>query len=578
MPRMRMTLFAKFFIASVVCAVTGYTLHHNTNLLSPVLPKKNTAMAAATAPVHDVPEFRIDCMAWMAQSGLNLANGGAQTAAGSLMEQKGVRVTIIHQDSTEVMQSDLLACAEELQSGKAACTKGAQYVVVMGDGSGPFLAATNEKLRKIGMSAKAISPLGVSRGEDAFMAPPVVRDNPRLAAGLTVAAVVPDGDWNIVQNYILNNSALGLCNNPDFKTYDPACVNWWPTDTFTQAAEIYNAAACEERPVVRAGVKTGETKKICVDAVTTWTPADVTVARGRGGVVRIVSTKDYSNQMHAVLIGLDSWNTAHSDQVVNLLSAVYEAGEVLATDPDAQHRAGELNHKIYGGENGAWWQKYYRGTTEKDAQGLMVELGGSHAYTLPEALHAFGMLPGTENSFGTAYTFFGNLAHRQYPNVVPAPLPLREVLDTTYLETLAVRTNARSLPLKNAFVSGVPAKRALAQTTWNIHFKTGSAELEADAILDLRAIKVSLIVANESYAAIHGHTDSVGNPATNLTLSEQRALAVKTWLEHEAPGDFPTGRLTAEGHGHLVPVAPNNTEGNRAKNRRVDIVVRARQQ
>jgi outer membrane protein OmpA-like peptidoglycan-associated protein len=69
---------------------------------------------------------------------------------------------------------------------------------------------------------------------------------------------------------------------------------------------------------------------------------------------------------------------------------------------------------------------------------------------------------------------------------------------------------------------------------------------------------------------IEGHTDNVGTPASNLTLSDARAAAVKAALV----GDFGIdgGRLTTKGFGDTKPAVPNTTATGRAQNRRVEVV------
>ncbi len=67
---------------------------------------------------------------------------------------------------------------------------------------------------------------------------------------------------------------------------------------------------------------------------------------------------------------------------------------------------------------------------------------------------------------------------------------------------------------------------------------------------------------------MQGHTDNVGNDAYNQTLSEARARSVVGWLtQHGVASD----RLTSKGFGKTMPVAPNTTDEERAKNRRVEI-------
>jgi outer membrane protein OmpA-like peptidoglycan-associated protein len=69
---------------------------------------------------------------------------------------------------------------------------------------------------------------------------------------------------------------------------------------------------------------------------------------------------------------------------------------------------------------------------------------------------------------------------------------------------------------------------------------------------------------------ISGHTDNVGTPASNLTLSNNRALAVVNYLKEQG---IAANRLQAKGYGETRPVAGNNTEAERAKNRRTEVKV-----
>ncbi len=67
---------------------------------------------------------------------------------------------------------------------------------------------------------------------------------------------------------------------------------------------------------------------------------------------------------------------------------------------------------------------------------------------------------------------------------------------------------------------------------------------------------------------VGGHTDNVGTPAYNLKLSQARAASVVAWLGQNGVAQ---GRLTAVGYGLTRPVADNDSEEGRAKNRRVEI-------
>ena len=72
------------------------------------------------------------------------------------------------------------------------------------------------------------------------------------------------------------------------------------------------------------------------------------------------------------------------------------------------------------------------------------------------------------------------------------------------------------------------------------------------------------------HVLIEGHTDNKASARYNLYLSQRRARAVMQWLI--AAGVHP-GRLSVEGRGLSCPVASNDTEEGRAKNRRVQVYI-----
>jgi outer membrane protein OmpA-like peptidoglycan-associated protein len=104
-------------------------------------------------------------------------------------------------------------------------------------------------------------------------------------------------------------------------------------------------------------------------------------------------------------------------------------------------------------------------------------------------------------------------------------------------------------------------------------FEFGSSTLSADAKTRLTEVAQRLTDDASGTVTITGHTDSIGDDAGNLTLSQQRADAVKTALA-EVTG--PTLVLEVDAKGEAEPVAPNDIEGRdnpdgRARNRRVTV-------
>ncbi|HRN43031.1 MAG TPA: OmpA family protein, partial [Vicingus sp.] len=104
----------------------------------------------------------------------------------------------------------------------------------------------------------------------------------------------------------------------------------------------------------------------------------------------------------------------------------------------------------------------------------------------------------------------------------------------------------------------------------NINFATNSFEITPKIILVLNEFIAFLKDNPTVKVAIHGHTDNVGDANQNLALSENRAKEVYNYLILE---DIEPSRLSFKGFGSTKPIADNNTEEGKAKNRRTEFVV-----
>jgi OOP family OmpA-OmpF porin len=551
----------------------------------PQLPATSGVQPAAVKAValpgdqpgcEDQPEVRFFHWAWNAQMGMMFATGGKQATEGSLMCQHGVNLKLTREDDSSKMQEALVAFASALKDGDRNPQKGAHFVAIMGDGSATFLKGLNDTLSRLGpeYTAKVVGSAGYSRGEDKFMGPPDWKANPAASRGGLVSGYLRDGDWNIAQKWLGDN---GLCNNPDEKTWDANCLNWVATSDYIDAAEKYIANYCETRPVVSNGKRTGDTRKVCVNGVVTWTPGDVTVAQKRGGLVSIVSTKEYSSQMPNTIIGIDKWMKDNPKLVEGMLEAIFQGSDQVKSNPAALHKAAEVSAVTYGENDGTYWEKYYDGTRERDKTGLLVELGGSSVNNLADNLVLFGLVPGSSNLFSATYRVFGDIVKQQYPDLVPSYFPVGEILDTSYVQAIAGRSQAGQTTVaaadQPAFTPSAQVRNVVSRKSWQINFQTGSANFSPETERELDRLLQDLLVASGTVVEVHGHTDNVGNPKTNMDLSESRAFAVKQWLESKAPVNFPEGRIRVFAHGQENPVAPNATDAGRARNRRVDIVL-----
>ncbi len=113
-----------------------------------------------------------------------------------------------------------------------------------------------------------------------------------------------------------------------------------------------------------------------------------------------------------------------------------------------------------------------------------------------------------------------------------------------------------------------PAPPAPLEVLTGNHFAFNSASLTPGAIAELSDTLDSLRNDPELRIRIEGYTDSVGSDAYNLRLSERRADAVKRYLVSEG---IAADRIQTRGFGEASPVADNDTETGRARNRRVEV-------
>lgn len=547
-----------------------------------VLPDVKDAQVQNVTPVAlpEAGEASIDSVLirgsiweWNSQMGLIFANGGAKTTKGSLMAKRNVNLQLTRQDDTVKMQEELIACAKEVAGGAKQCSVGANFVIIMGDGAGQFAAGVNPQLKKLGdkYQLAVIASPGYSRGEDAFMAEPAVKRDPKNAKGILVAGVLRDGDWNIALKWAGDN---GIKNNPDEKTYDPDAINWISSVDYNAAAADYVAKKCDDRKVVKDGKVTSEIKKVCINAIVTWTPGDVTAVQQRGGLVKVVSSKEYRSQMPSVVIGPRAFFEANRVEVTNMVAAIFEGGDQVKAFDQSLRKAAELSAKLYADQDGKYWYKYFKGVVETDREGNKVELGGSAVNNLADNLILFGLVPGSNDNFRSTYTTFANIAVQQYPALFKeTPIP-----DVKELEDKSFITGAQAIMSEAGAVADVPSytKSAtgsvISAKDYSINFDIGKATLTPSGVKQLLELKDSLAITG-LFIKVNGYTDNTGDEHKNLVLSQARANAIKAFLQAKAPENFPDNRFEVKGHGSSDPVEDNGTEKGRAANRRVQIVL-----
>jgi outer membrane protein OmpA-like peptidoglycan-associated protein len=102
----------------------------------------------------------------------------------------------------------------------------------------------------------------------------------------------------------------------------------------------------------------------------------------------------------------------------------------------------------------------------------------------------------------------------------------------------------------------------------NLFFATGKAELRPESIPELERVVALLRTEPRLSLELAGHTDDIGTDTLNISLSERRAKAVQDYLVTQ---QIEAWRTIVRGYGAREPLAPNTTEADRRRNRRVEI-------
>jgi len=114
-----------------------------------------------------------------------------------------------------------------------------------------------------------------------------------------------------------------------------------------------------------------------------------------------------------------------------------------------------------------------------------------------------------------------------------------------------------------------PVQQILKEAFNNLDFEYNKAIIKSASFASLDELSDVLKQTNWNLI-LSGHTDNIGSEEFNLKLSTKRAEAVKDYLINKG---IAAERITAKGFGETMPIAPNDTEQNRALNRRVEFFI-----
>lgn len=551
--------------------LNGTDVNNVTNAEKITLPTTEISSEVSSKPL-----VRIAGYAWNAASGFIVSNGGPKTTKGSLMEKNGVNLEIIRQDWLSELRNMQMKFIEEFDGGEAFPTsdKSVFAIVIMGDGAPFYISSAqkslDEKYGKGKYHLQVMGAVGMSYGEDKLIGPPNWKSDPKSMKGAVISAVLGDGDWVTTVNYCFAN---GLKVNPDPTTYDADAVNIYPSenDDYIKSAEELIKSQTTGWTVtlkeVNNGKLTGKSVNRKIDGCATWTPGDKTVFDKLSGFVDIVSTKEFNNQMPAVLIGVKEWATKNPEIVSNILKSALTASNQMKNYEDWKVRASEAVATTYNMETPEYWYKMFKGQ-QGTKNGLTYNMGGSKVFNYADGMQYFGMTDGV-NRYKSVYnqvsSYLKELNPFGFNENVGAVVPYEEAVNLFFLKNI---NDIESTAADKADYS-TQATEVMASGEWKINFSSGSAALQNSSNKDLEKIYNLLVQAENSKLTIVGHTDNVGNSDANLALSKNRGQAVVDYLKQKG---IPENRFQLiDGKGQSEPVADNSSESGKSKNRRVVI-------
>lgn len=532
-----------------------------------------------SSEVSNQPKVRIAEYAWNGNSGMIAANGGPNTTEGSLMEAAGVNLEIVRIDGINDLRNMQVKFVEEFDAGNAnpSSDKSAFAVSIMGDGAPFYITTTQKRLDetfgKDKYHVQAIGAVGLSYGEDKLIGPKEWRDNPQSMKGSVISAVIGDGDWVLAVNYAFAN---GLHVNPDPSTYDADAVNFVPApnDDFIEAVKdlIKSQKTGYEVPlkVVKDGKLTGETVSKKIDGAVTWTPGDKMAFDALTGFTDVVTTRDFVNQMATTIIVIKEWAMQNEKIVTNILKQSFVAANQIKQYDEWARFASEAVCKTYNFETPKYWYDLFKGQ-KGTKNGLDYTIGGTRVFNYADAMQYYGITDGN-NRYKSVYNQVSNYLTELNPcdfNSVckDGVTPYEDAVNLYFMKSVTDIDAGESIKPDYSETK----TQVMASGHWNINFVTGSSTIQGSSNATLNTIYNLLVQAEDSKLEIIGHTDNVGNPKSNMALSNGRANAVVDYLVNK--GISRDRFQLVEGRGDTEPIAPNTTDAGRAQNRRVDITL-----
>jgi NitT/TauT family transport system substrate-binding protein len=306
----------------------------------------------------------------------------------------------------------------------------------------------------------------------------------------------------------------------------------------------FTASAVDAANLFKAGT---------VDAAVSWSPDVYMAAKERGHI--LASTKEATNLIADIFVARGDFLEQHPEDVRRFTAGWLKGVDQANANPD---KAAVL------------LAKSFSGIGLDDAKGMLQDVklpsyAENRAFFEPQG----GAIANYQSIYKTAQGIW-----RRIGKISDVYEPYQTV-DTRFLEGAAeyfpAGTEAAAKP---EFEFKAPPSRTatpILTKKVSVFFPTGSSTLDenAKAVLETQVVDLAATFGS-AYLRIAGNTDNVGSRDSNVRLSRARADAVAQFLVTKG---FERNKFEVVGNGPDKPVATNDTDEGRAKNRRTDFEV-----
>ena len=295
-----------------------------------------------------------------------------------------------------------------------------------------------------------------------------------------------------------------------------------------------------------------------VDAAVVWSPDDEACLSSVAGSRILESTKSASNIIADVFIAKKEWVDKNGKRLQQLYEGWMKGAAEINSNDANKRKAAKILSENFEGINEDWAYKAINNVR------LCTHGDNQNFYGInPDFKGVTG-----DRLYGRMSQVYADLGYIQGR----APT-WREVANSVAVRgtnlTGAVNNAEGQKTFTEVTKQEGAEKEAIATKRVSINFRSGEYQLDENAkyIIDKEFVEIAKAFAN-ARIRIEGNTDNVGNRAGNVALSQKRAEAVRDYLVNEH--GMPRNRFIVTGNGPDNPVADNNTEAGKAKNRRTD--------